>query len=749
MPADFEWQTEEKAEWTNEMEAGGETAVPLIQRRWFRPLLAAGLTLILAGSVVLWQLNRRAKAATNAIEADVIASYDLMATAAARKDVELFRSLHLNNGRHTSWGHSLDRLMADDNELLNGRRPGLIPLTASPQIADVSLAPDLTRADLVTAQSYAVQTAAHVTETITLNWTYTYQLQEDGRWLLAAPDDAFWGEWRTYESQRLLLSYPARDETVSLKIAAALDKDLAQLCGWSAALPTLSPCPDEMQIQLLLSPAIGNLAVLEQVTNRMILYNQLNNNPVINMPAPTLLGTPAGEMGEKIVLDLYVRQTMTEVIRKVFHESETSNWYRFAGYNQASLNRFLAAMQMIAWPPPNIPASDPGPPPVPWPAQAVALTCLDESGQSAALFQVRPENGQWATILAEEGLVDVEMWPGGYAFGQYPRGLESSWAIFEPDGTSFPVPATDEPVEFMYRDGRYLVAPVPPPEKYTPYSRYYALDWAQCLQGDCHWRDLPGRPIWSPDESQLLLQAWQENEWVSQILYGARLDGPFELIAAGDGPIWLDEETTGYRSVDFPNESAAELVAVPVGGEPETLLTSADLEAVLPPKEEGDSYWFYLVAEESDLLLISVTQFQSVSASSEPPSQRYYLLLLDRASGELTVVAEGDALRGEFAGDGRSLIFINYGAAGGIWSLDRYDIAQKRAETLIQYPADAAFALPTALSRGSILDWSADGQWLLILRDGFLILLAPAYDYKQIIIPGAPGCFNAAWVNSH
>jgi hypothetical protein len=230
-------------------------------------------------------------------------------------------------------------------------------------------------------------------------------------------------------------------------------------------------------------------------------------------------------------------------------------------------------------------------------------------------------------------------------------------------------------------------------------------------------------------------------------LYGETLDGPFEIVADGDSPVWLDDGAIGYhRAGDYLNGPDAELVVTSISGESETLLTQADLEAVLPPIEGDASYYFYLRRADSDWFLISVIEFHPVLTGSSPPQQKYYLALSNRRSGEIAIVAEGENLYGEFGGDGRSLILIDYNDASGIWSLDRYDIVQNQAETLIQYQADVLSALPVSLSRGSVLDWSEDGQWLLVLRDGFLILLAPSYDYKRVIMPDAPGCFDAAWI---
>lgn len=91
-------------------------------------------------SSLFWSLARRAEETTNGIEADIMASYELLTAAADRQDAELFRSLHAHTGHQTSWGYSPDKLMTSESQLWNGHCPGITPLTASPQVAEIILA---------------------------------------------------------------------------------------------------------------------------------------------------------------------------------------------------------------------------------------------------------------------------------------------------------------------------------------------------------------------------------------------------------------------------------------------------------------------------------------------------------------------------------------------------------------------------------------------------------------------------------
>jgi hypothetical protein len=112
----------------------------------------------------------------------------------------------------------------------------------------------------------------------------------------------------------------------------------------------------------------------------------------------------------------------------------------------------------------------------------------------------------------------------------------------------------------------------------------------------------------------------------------------------------------------------------------------------------------------------------------------------------MTVAAKGGYLSGVFGGNGRYLIITQTDITGNIWSLNRYDVASNQTETLFQYDIAAASPLSLSPAWGTRLDWSEDGQWLLVFRDGFLILLATDYNYEQVIMPETPGCFGATWV---
>jgi hypothetical protein len=50
-------------------------------------------------------------------------------------------------------------------------------------------------------------------------------------------------------------------------------------------------------------------------------------------------------------------------------------------------------------------------------------------------------------------------------------------------------------------------------------------------------------------------------------------------------------------------------------------------------------------------------------------------------------------------------------------------------------------------NRGVYHDWSLDGGWLLISDQSFIRLIAPGYDYDQVIHHDIDACHEALWIN--
>jgi Tol biopolymer transport system component len=69
-----------------------------------------------------------------------------------------------------------------------------------------------------------------------------------------------------------------------------------------------------------------------------------------------------------------------------------------------------------------------------------------------------------------------------------------------------------------------------------------------------------------------------------------------------------------------------------------------------------------------------------------------------------------------------------------------YDLTTNQIQTFAG--TNPGFAL------ANTYDWSADGQWLVIAQESqTMALVAPAYDYLQLIPHNLGACSNVVWVN--
>jgi hypothetical protein len=93
-----------------------------------------------------------------------------------------------------------------------------------------------------------------------------------------------------------------------------------------------------------------------------------------------------------------------------------------------------------------------------------------------------------------------------------------------------------------------------------------------------------------------------------------------------------------------------------------------------------------------------------------------------------------------FSPDGRWLMLnINPPTPANTIPLWQQYLYDTRTDLLSILSFDSSFIYPEQ-------DWSADGQWLVRLGDGFLLLSAPGHSYQQVILHPFFDCTNVVWV---
>ncbi len=221
----------------------------------------------------------------------MVASHETLTAAAVAGDAELFVSFL--SGREREWAEAQERLVRRGN-YLDRASFGLAPAVA-PLSPTVILSPDLLSAELVTQAAYALDVGNGLTETVTLEQRAVFRQGAD-RWLLAPPDEVFWGGTAATGGRYLRLSYPIRDATIAERLARELDAALAEFCrdvGDNCA-----------HIILVLSTSPASF----------IAYNRpealWSGGSEIVMPTPTLAGRPLDDAGYRALYRVYATRVV-------------------------------------------------------------------------------------------------------------------------------------------------------------------------------------------------------------------------------------------------------------------------------------------------------------------------------------------------------------------------------------------------------------------------------------------------------
>ncbi len=296
----FEWRTEEE-ERANQAslwdDAPETTSAPPSRRPSWRVIGLVAVLVVLLGATVWWRVDQRIEATLDAARNDVIASHNLVQRAVAENDQEVFRSVL--SGRMPSWTSGeielfTSGLLFDRSPmgltLVEGSLPAILLASdeetdAGGRAADVEFSPDLNEAILTIDQPYRADAGGDI---VTLRQTTIYR-RGDFRWLLAPPLDEFWGDWVTSEGEYLSLIYPRRDAAVGGRLAERLDAEIGRMCATLADIR----CSADLYLTVRLHTDPSVLAALDGPLGP--LRRAREREDILELPAPTLVGLPAGE----------------------------------------------------------------------------------------------------------------------------------------------------------------------------------------------------------------------------------------------------------------------------------------------------------------------------------------------------------------------------------------------------------------------------------------------------------------------
>ncbi|MCA9936111.1 MAG: hypothetical protein H6662_01105 [Ardenticatenaceae bacterium] len=757
--AKFDWRTDEDAPWEEEIRA--ERPLPTPRRR-YGLLIIPLLIMVIAGGIYLLvhRVDQQVTAATQNVSSDVLAVHQLLAEAAQAEDTELFAAQL--DSQDSLWFDTAQSLL--EQNLFHNRASFWLWVDPS-QTAEsptVTLSPDLTEATVTERLPYLTKTASNETETIWLEQTAHYVLDND-HWLLTAlPDDeTFWGKWRTVEGRYVTITYSERDSAIGAQLAIDLDAYVAQLCAETAV-----PCRPNLEFRLRLSREFTNLLILAQS------YRQINTVSMslpsvyrMDLPTPTLLGWPSDDASYQALLRGYA-SWVTAVLTD-----------RLTRGNDTVPDRFildqLVQIGLELPPAPNFNLLPQEPPPIPLPNQDLLVSCKANGASDLWVYQL--DSNIWLDAQNVMGQLDPFLnitlaWPlpsdeGVLLFlRRVVNGDYHSQVVLWANGTETILADTAESFEVaawlaprMSRNGRYLLLyQLIFNEDDTADSdveqRFWLLDLQACIAGECVLQETDGVPFWSPDERHNLVVSI--GPWPVNLRLNDSSGTEIGVIGKGWDPFWLDDTRFGYvrtaaQAEEFQAGNPVEIVLTDVTrveDEPTILLTTADFTALeLGPMSRVtavDQRIFVndiLPVPGRDELIISLVTWSAEPVTNTSIAQYFYAY--DIATDSLTPLfptTDTTTYPLSFAQDGRFLTVFTAGNSN--WHLNLYDM---QTANMLQYNITPTQEYPLPG-----LDWSADEAWLVIADERMLRLIAPAHDYEYTIFHNYTGCRSANWISN-
>ncbi len=330
MSNNFEWLTDEEANWPEIDPEPLPKVMEVKSRRWLWLLL---VIISVSGWWLHWQIEKRLETTAVSITQDVHTAYDLYSRAAIEQDSELLKSVIAGSQR--PWVKTQLALL--DESLLLGRwSMGLWPLddTAVPQLSQITVSPDLSEAQVVTRHTFATEEGNGHKAPITLEQTTLFRYGSE-RWLVVPPETAYWGDWRIESGEKLTLIYPQRDEAAANALLSALEAELSRACRILQL-----PCSPDDRVTIRLD---SDPASLLQVGDPV---QMLASQPVLNLPAPSLVGLPTDNASEQALWQGYKAHLVTAVLVKY------SDWRccRQGLFHQALIDFQLAQLDLRPWP---------------------------------------------------------------------------------------------------------------------------------------------------------------------------------------------------------------------------------------------------------------------------------------------------------------------------------------------------------------------------------------------------------------
>ena len=261
----------------------------------------------------------------------------------------------------------------------------------------------------------------------------------------------------------------------------------------------------------------------------------------------------------------------------------------------------------------------------------------------------------------------------------------------------------------------------------------YMLDLETCSRGECETFALSGYPMWSPDGSQTLLEGEPDSDQNYEFrppvtIYRAGAQGQnATVVGRGYSAFWLDNNHYGY--LQRIREGAQEEVVIvrTADNRASVVADSADFVTLLEEERPG-MRGLYLERVASNLanprqLLVQA----SLPSESTEFQQLNYLFMLQLAPDLQSV----DEIR--------LLFFQASNRIGFTLAPNGRRVAIGGLEKWIVVDLESGETHPASQNVG-FSRWSPDGEWLALQHEHYLLLYAPASDYRRVVVRDVPSC---------
>jgi hypothetical protein len=746
----FDWRTED------EHEALLTPAQPGSRQTWRlgrKMVLVVSLAVVLTASFGTWYLRRQAAEHTRQVEADILASFGLWQSAVKGADRDLFDTLLV--GTEPSW-QEFQRWMLARGLALNRPLLGLRladegqAAAANPQVI---LSPDWRTAEVAFNVTYrAVASRVNPIATnmnladpesspslvpeavpITLEQRLVFS-RKGQRWALVRPPDEYWGELRTIETDYLTLTFHETDAAFAARFANDLGQELtglaavgcsnAELDGASRRCGSLPYVTLHLAVEPELWHAMTTLASLPLMRGRQQL-----------LPSPSVVGRPVDDASYQFL-------------------------YRLLTSNLVSSIRTRLAV------------------PVALPKQHIAVACFPEDRRGQRLFLYDPTRFSWQPVETNYAFRQFSPLPddSGLVIEQHVSASESTglrlrlWTGRE-DGLLYDAPHFSRLMTVPFGWASPATSPhllLHDSSGLPRATRFHLLDMAACGESGCAGQDLPGYPVWSPDGRQVIvmidngLYLGADREVGLQ---AAEIRASWTALGPGFNPFWLDDHRFGYaRYIEQDGVLAVEVMLASLADpRPRQILAPSALAAAAGYRwPEQPIFVNHLISHPGrpNALFIGGILYSppgdgrndnrefrlfSLQVPPDAPAHSLKLLLSLKSvpNGYSSMLNANGAVPFSFSPDGRWILTSQAkGSAPGGWLLYLYNIEEGRLATYLTGHPPESF-------RYLFFDWSADGEWLVVVDDGFLRLFAPDYDYEQRVPLEQPVCGQVAWLNKN